>query len=527
MRPGTPPRIDISPEKRRAVKPPPGIKIDIKGFRFSGVSSVDEKSLQAVVQKFVGAGKTFDDLQAAAEAVSEYLQQQGYFVAQAFLPEQKIADGIVEIAVLEGRLGEVKLDIDQGTPVSRNMIEGLLSRLPPGTVLHRDTIERVLFLLSDLRGMAVRSIVEPGAQPGTANLVVKVSGRKRVDGSIEFDRQGSRYTGDYRLGASLDVNSPFGRGDLLSFRGIISLPGGGRSLDFGRVSYLSPVGNHGTRLGAAYSRLNYHLGTPTFDALDQGGRADVVSVFGLHPIIRTRNLNLFAQAAFDVRDFEDRFQGRNFVIDKKTKLGTLGVVGDSRDAYLGGGINNFSLTYTAGHLDSSATVPGQFVSDVGLPEHYGRLNGSIARLNALAENTVLFVSYAFQFPTKNLDISEKLSLGGPNAVRAYPLGEASADEAHIFTAEVRYGLPRAASIPGNVVVSAFFDLGHAKINDDPPAAQADSNSRTISGAGFGVTWGRQDDFLVRGSLAWRLSGRPTSENVDRKPRLYFQAAKYF
>jgi hemolysin activation/secretion protein len=247
----------------------------------------------------------------------------------------------------------------------------------------------------------------------------------------------------------------------------------------------------------------------------------------LHPIIRTRNLNLFAQAAFDVRDFEDRFQGRNFVIDKKTKLGTVGVVGDSRDAYLGGGINNFSLTYTAGHLDSSATVPGQFVSDVGLPEHYGRLNGSIARLNALAENTVLFVSYAFQFPTKNLDISEKLSLGGPNAVRAYPLGEASADEAHIFTAEVRYGLPRAASIPGNVVVSAFFDLGHAKINDDPPAAQADSNSRTISGAGLGVTWGRQDDFLVRGSLAWRLSGRPTSENVDRKPRLYFQAAKYF
>jgi hemolysin activation/secretion protein len=281
-------------------------------------------------------------------------------------------------------------------------------------------------------------------------------------------------------------------------------------------------------MGAAFSRLNYHLGTATFEPLDQGGWANVISVFGLHPIVRTRNLNVFAQGAFDSRDFEDEFRGAAFVVDKKIKVGTIGVVGDSRDSYLGGGINNFSLSVTRGKLDVDATLPSnQVLSGVGPDGYYSRFNGSMARLNALFDSTVLYLSYAFQLASKNLDVSEKLSLGGPTGVRAYPVGEASADEAHLFTAEVRYGLAPRDSIPGNVVLSAFVDVGHAKFNEDPFPEQTTPNTRTLSAAGFGAIWGRQDDFSIRASLAWRLSGRPTSDTSDRKPRLYVQASKYF
>lgn len=522
------PTIEVAPESRRAVKPVPGLKIDVKAFRFSGLSVESEDRLQAVVQKFKGPDKTFDDLQAAADAVSEYLQQQGYFVAQAFLPEQKIENGVVEIAVLEGRLAEVKVEMEEGAKVSRRTIDAMLSSLTPGTILHRDTVERALFLLSDLRGIAVRSIVEPGAKPGTSNLVVKISPGKRIDASIEFDNHGSRFTGEYRLGGSLDVNSPLGRGDLLSFRGLVGVPGGGRNLDFGRVSYLTPVGGYGTKLGVAYSTLRYHLGTATFESLDQGGDADVLSVFGLHPVIRTRNLNLFAQASFDARKFHDTIESVALVSDKKTKVGTVGVVGDTRDALFGGGINNFSLGYTAGKLDIETPVilNADQVTGRGTQGNYSRVNGSIARLNALAESTVVFVSYSFQLASKNLDVSEKLGLGGPNAVRAYAIGEASADEAQLLTAEVRYGLPRFASVPGTAVVSAFFDIGHGKLNRAPTASDTGTNTRTLSGAGLGLTWGRQDDFLVRGSLAWRLSGAPVSDPADRRPRLFLQFAKY-
>jgi hemolysin activation/secretion protein len=524
------PSIEVAPEKRRAVQPVPGLKVDVKAFRFSGATGVGEQRLQTVVQKFTGPGKTFEDLQAAADAVSEHLQQAGYFVAQAFLPEQKIADGIIEIAILLGQLGEVKLDIAPDVPVSRHVIDSTLASLPPGTILTAETVERALFLLSDLRGMQVRSIVEPGATPGTANLLVKVTPRKRVNGAIEFDRMGSRFTGDYRLGASFELSSPFGRGDLLSFRGLLSVPGGSEELKFGRLSYLSPVGSYGTKLGAAYSALNYHLGTSTFEPLDQGGRADVATVFALHPFVRARNLNVFGQAAFDIRDFHDDIRAVGLTIEKRTKVGTLGVVGDSRDPLLGGGINNFSLTLTGGDLDIK--TPAVLAADQSPLGHqtqgnYYRLNGSFTRLNGLAESTVLFLSYAFQFASKNLDVSEKIGLGGPSAVRAYALGEASSDDAHLLTVELRYGLPRTIPVPGNVVLSAFYDLARGKLNHDPLPFEGPGNTKTLSGAGVGITWGREDDFLVRGSLAWRLSGRPVSDPDDKRPRLYFQASKYF
>lgn len=182
-------------------------------------------------------------MQGAANAVSQYLRDKGYFVAQAFLPEQKVQDGIIEIAVLEGRLADVRIGMDERAPVSRPIVARLLSSLAPGAVLHSDTVERALFLVSDLRGITVRSLIEPGTAPGTANLVLKVEPARRVDGTIEFDHYGSRFTGEHRLGASINFNSPLRRGDLLSFRGLLGVPGGGEDTDFGRISYLTPVGS--------------------------------------------------------------------------------------------------------------------------------------------------------------------------------------------------------------------------------------------------------------------------------------------
>ena len=520
--------IDVQ-DKRRAVKPVPGLKTDVKAFRFTGLTVVPESDLQAEVKSFIGPDKTFDDLQSAVDAVSEHLQRKGYVVGQAFLPEQKIENGIVEIAVLEGRLGQVRVDMEPDVPVSRGMIEGLLTPLKPGTILHRDVVERSLFLVSDLRGLTVRSIVEPGSAPGTSDIVLKVAAARRVDATLEFDNHTSRFTGDYRLGGGINFNSPLRRGDLLSFRGLLGIPGGGRDLDFGRVSYLTPVGNYGTKVGAAYLRLNYHIGTALFDALDLSGRSEVASLFALHPVVRTRNFNLFGQASFDARDFTDTRQQSAVRSRRTTRVLGLSVVGDSRDAYLRGGINNFSLGFTHGDLELRRVEDFQADQAQGTGARragrYSRINFSASRLNTLAENTVAYVSYNYQWASKNLDASEKIGLGGPTAVRAYAIGEATSDEAHLFTFEVRRNLPQPGFMPGNLVGLAFFDWARGRLNKDPLPPETPTNMRSLSGIGVGVTWTKQDDFLVRSTLAWRLTGSPISDPDDKKPRLFFQFQK--
>ncbi len=43
---------------------------------------------------------------------------------------------------------------------------------------------------------------------------------------------------------------------------------------------------------------------------------------------------------------------------------------------------------------------------------------------------------------------------------------------------------------------------------------------------YSLSWSRQGDFSLRGTLAWRLTGAPISDPADRKRRLYLQLVEH-
>ena len=61
-------------------------------------------------EEFVGKELNFESLNDAATEVRAYYRSRGYFLAQAYLPEQTIRGGVVEIAIVEGRWGVIELD---------------------------------------------------------------------------------------------------------------------------------------------------------------------------------------------------------------------------------------------------------------------------------------------------------------------------------------------------------------------------------------------------------------------------------
>ena len=319
--------VDVAPEPRPAIRAAPGLRIDVTAFRITGLSVLPEDTVLALLEAYRGPGRSFDDLEAAARVVEDRLRDDGYLLAQAYLPAQKVEDGVVEIAVLEGRIGRVTLEGSDRVPVSRSVIGDLLAALPPGTVIRDDTVERALFLTGDLRGLEVRSVLQPGATPGTADLVLTLAPAPRFRASLDLDNFGSRFTGEHRLSAGFEWNSPFERGDLLAARVLRS--SGGR-LTFGRASYLAPIGSFGTKIGAAYSTLEYRLGTSEFRALDAGGTAEVKSAFVLHPFLRGRNLNLFGTFGFDHRKLLDEFVALNLENERVLDVGVFTLVGDVR-----------------------------------------------------------------------------------------------------------------------------------------------------------------------------------------------------
>lgn len=508
-----PPRIEAPVtriEEPAATSLPDGMRVTVKGLRISGQSVFPEAELLALVHDGIGKELSLAELNQLAARITRYYRQRGYLVARAYLPAQDIRDGRVEIAVLEGRLGKVKVNDTTGLAGSAL---APVSALPTDKPLRKDELEGSLLTLADLRGVEVKSTLKPGESIGTTDLLVEVAPGKAVTGALDFDTYGNRYTGEYRLGGSLYFNNPLNRGDQVSLRAQTS----GNGLAYGLAGYQLPVGSHGTRIGAAWSEMRYKLGKD-FASLDAGGDAGVGSVHVLHPFVRSRVLNLYGQARYETKKLVDRVGITATQTDKTLDNWTVGINGDRTDGFGGGGTNSFALSYTSGKLGLDATSLAIDVATAQSNGRFGKTGASFQRLQRLTGATTFYFSYAGQWADKNLDSAEKFTLGGVTGVRAYPQGEATGDEGQLVTAELRWRANDSWQLTG------FYDDGQMNTNRNPWIAG--NNARHLSGAGVGATF-NTGKVSVNMSVAWRTgTGSPTSD-TDRAPRAWLQAVRYF
>jgi hemolysin activation/secretion protein len=146
----------------------------------------------------------------------------------------------------------------------------------------------------------------------------------------------------------------------------------------------------------------------------------------------------------------------------------------------------------------------------------------------VTESISLYAAINGQFASKNLDTSEKMGLGGMYGVRAYPEGEAYADEGYLLTLEVRKQLPKFSDRQlGQVQLIGFVDTGSVTVNKNPGPWVTGPNSRTLSGAGVGLEWSETNNFMVRAYYAVKLGNEDATAAPDRSGRFWIQGVKYF
>jgi hemolysin activation/secretion protein len=518
-----------------ATRPQPVVpRFKVAGFRFTGVSAFQEQKIADLLKDYAGQDLTFDQMKDAAALVEEFYRKEGYFLARAFVPQQSTKEGIIEIAVLEGRLGDVKLQASAESRLRPGIAEGILADSRSGALVDDKTLERALLLLSDMPGSRVRSTLSPGAQVGTADLHIDLEDTgERFSGSVEYDNAGARYSGQNRLTASLNAINPSGYGDILGVR--LMRATGQDTTTLGRLSYTLPVGRWGTRIGANYSQLEYSVGGQ-FANLQSHGDAKVWSFFAQHPFIRTRNLNVYGYGGYDNKDLMDRFDSIVTQNPRTSRLWTAGISGDMRDDFGGGfmgqgGITSFSFMATKGHM--TIDTANQLAADQAptgrqTAGSFSKYNIALSRLQTIYPDWTAMFNFTGQWASKNLDSSERMSFGGPSGVRAYPVGELPSDEGWVANAELRYAW-RTTYAPGEFGLFGFYDFARATINDKPRLSDR-PNSFDISGYGMGLSWSKPGDFSIRLSLAFRPEGSdlPTADlSGNLNKRFWLQATKWW
>jgi hemolysin activation/secretion protein len=510
---------------REVGKPDDEIKLDVKAYAVSPDAPAALKAaLPTLTASFTGQGRSFEDLVNASAEVTRFLQRDlGYYLGYAYIPEQDMKDGVVRIGVLEGRLDRVELNWSDGLPVDREVVQAYLDHLKPGAILTVRDIERVVFLLNDLRGISVRAEVRAGSRPGTAVIAFTPKADNRISGKLDFDLNGSRHIGLARLGALVSVNSPTGAGDGLTATALASTTGG---LGFALAAYTRPIGSNGLKAGVSVFGTKYRLNTEDFP-LGYKGHSSALNAFALYPWVRSRNLNLFSIGALDYKSYVDSVA--SLVTRKHVGVGNIGVTGDFRDSVLKGGVNTFELSIAHGTISYDGGAP----SGIDDAPSYTKLNFGFSRLQDVITGRVMgYVTVNGQYALRNLDTTEQFRAGGPDAVRAFAPGEGTGDSGVVMSAEVRV-LPTAelmGKYAREFVFGAFVDAAMVQLRHDPnllPREATYNNRLTYSGVGVSAVWQRSGTAGARMSLAWPTHGTATSDPQQHKPRVYLQASYLF
>ena len=481
------------------------IQITITAFRFIGNLLVTDAELQQVLAGWIGKTADFNDLQQAVDAVAEAYRSRGWF-ARTQLPAQDISEGIITINILEGKLGTVQID-NQGKTlrISPNFVtNSMTARQKPGDPLDIDALDRSTNILNDTPGLLVTTVLAPGQRDGETDANVKIQEKPLFSGVATFDNTGARSTGENKLAVSTTIDSPFGVGEQFTLNGNKT-----QGSDYAKLAYAMPIGSDGLRAGVSTSFMRYRL-IGDLKSLNALGDAQTYGANVSYPLLRSGTRNLVLSLAVDRKDY---YNEANKVASSEKQLhtGILSLSGDMLDGLGAGGLTLASLSLSGGHVDLSGNSTNQAADRSG-PQTAGdflKLGYSLARLQRIMDKLTLWASLNGQVADKNLDSSEKMSLGGPGGVRAYPVLEGTGDDGVITTIELRYNLLPALQ------VTSFYDYGRIRQSHSANYVGAPTtNSGSLSGYGLGLNYTFAGKFALRAVWARRDGDNPFANPIN-------------
>ncbi|WP_347332668.1 ShlB/FhaC/HecB family hemolysin secretion/activation protein [Marinimicrobium locisalis] len=234
-------------------------------------------------------GVTLGMVEHVADTITQYYRERGFILAKAYIPKQRVRDGVVNLTVLMGDLGDVRVENNQRyrDRTIERIFDGVLDKPVKAGV-----IEERLFFVNDLPGLRARGFFEPGLQVGDSRMVVNVTDERWFDANVRVDNHGSENSGEYRLYSDFYWHNPLGIGDQLQVGALASFEPD-NSL-YGMFRY---------RVPAYFTRLNFAVGASNndfivgrtasedTDALDIEGRSSVIDAALDYQLLRTRLRN--------------------------------------------------------------------------------------------------------------------------------------------------------------------------------------------------------------------------------------------
>lgn len=465
-----------------------------------------EAEIKSITEPYVGKTVSLQDLYDMAEAINKLYERKGYAICRAYLPPQRIHEGVVQIKMLEGKTGNVTIN---GLRFTRKGYVANRIKLEPGKVANTDTLNDRLQRFNATNDVQLRILVHAGEKPGTTDYeIAAYEPKNNHTVSLYVDNHGYETSGRWREGIFYTMRSLTGHRDALRLNYIRS-----EGTNVFGANYSMPVNNLGTM-------LDFDYGTNTSEIIkgssmaQQGvkGHAYVAGITLRHPfcVDETRRYEVGLQ-----------FLHQQSQTDWGTKTDNyIKWVDDTRNSYIpyvsfahygkssvlyhkhSLALTRYNSLYNTGDNYTTYRVDAMYQKRLGGGQMlYGRLNGQIAS------------------ESKRMSSSDLFYIGGANSVRGYEESFLSGSQG--FNASLSWMVP----MDKKRIFNAFTFVDYGRVFGGSTTQAAIDQTLISTGIGITASYKNFYSSLTLG-IPLKREFKSQPEKVDRT-RIHFNCSLTF
>lgn len=466
----------------------PDQQITVLKVLVSGSTILTPQEIKTLVEPLEGRLVTVLKLRQIADKITEIYLDRGYVTSRAILPSQNIGDGIVEIKVIEGILGEIQIE---GTKRLHNSYIESRIRLGERKPLDSARLEKKLRLLqSNPLFENLEASLRQSEIDGESILIIRVTEKKPLELSMSVDNYSSPSVGSERTGWTALHRNLTGRGDLFvaSYNTTRLFDDESDVFDF---IYNLPINAMNGTLQARVAPNSNRIGQEFLKDLKITGTTDVYEFSYRQPILRNpqqefalslglsyqRTKNFLNDELFN---FADPNNTEDDGINSTTVI-RLGQDYVRRDS-LGAWALRSQFNIGTGLFDATVRKDPQ-------PDgHFLSWLGQVQRVQRLSNNHLLIVQGDLQLSSTGMLPYQQFIIGGGLSLRGYGQNVRSGDSGLRFSIEDRITVYRDELGLPLIQFTPFIDIGAVWNDGSNPNNESLPDERFLAGAGIGLIW---------------------------------------
>lgn len=423
--------------------------IKVKRIEVSG-NSIFENEIDRLIEKFAGKSTNIGQLYKLRSAISQLYTDQGYVNSGAYLPPQKLQNGVVKIKVLEGGIETV--EVTGNKRLNDDYIASRLASIPT-PIQAEKLLEQLQLLRLNPLIKNVSAELSAGLSPGMSRLDIEVEEADNFTLSSSLNNHNSPSIGSNSRNLGITHSNLLGFGDRASIN--YSNAEGSNGFDFG---YSFPINVKDGKISLAYGFNSNEIVEAPFTPLDIQTKSNYFELNLRQPIITKPSQEVALGLSFSRQHSESSLLNEPFPL-------SLGAdeSGNTNISAL-----RFFQEFTNRNDNSVVALRSQFslgvdlfdatINDDAPDGQFFAWRGQSQWARQLDDDFVFLLRGDIQLASDLVPL-EQFRLGGANSVRGYRRDFSLSDSGFFTSAELRIPVLRIQKLDGVFQLVPFVDFG--------------------------------------------------------------------